>query len=164
MPEGEELGDTRPRPSGRRAAPASRAGALLAPALPLVAAAVAWLTRHRIGALVAVTGLAVVGMLVGAVALMQSSGGGAPENEAFTTIDDPRPSSTTPSTPSPFGPVLPTSAPPTALPEPSPEPDEIVEPPADDAPVEPTATPEPTDDHPGQGRGPKKPKGPGPTE
>ena len=161
MSEDEDLEDTLPRPRGRRAAPASPIGAMLAPVLPHVAASVAWLTRHRLGAVIAITVLAVVGMGAAGIALMQAVPGGTPGNEAFTSIDDPRPTSTTPASPSHYGPVLPTTAPPRPLstPTPTPAPDEIVEPPVDaDEPVEPTVAPEAPDDHPGQGRGPKKPR------
>ncbi|MBM7831959.1 hypothetical protein JOE59_002664 [Agromyces cerinus] len=163
MSEHEEPDDVSRRPSGRRAAPASRVGTMLEPALPYVAASVAWLSRHRLGAMIAATGLAVVVMGAAGVALMQAPGGGAPGNEASTSIGDPRPTSTTPAAPSPYGPVLPTPVPPTPVPTPTPTtaPDEIVEPPVDDEPVEPiepTATPEDPDDHPGQGKGPKKPR------
>jgi len=161
MSEHDEPGDTPRRPRGRRAAPASRVGALLEPVLPYLAASVAWLTRHRLGAVVATTALAVIGMGAAGIALMQGPAGGAPGNEASTSIDEPRPTSTTPAAPSHYGPVLPTPAPPKPIATtPAPEPDEIVEPPLDgDEPVEPTTTPEDPDDHPGQGKGPKKPRG-----
>ena len=162
MSEHDEPDDAARRPSGRRAAPASRVGTMLEPVLPYVATSMAWLTRHRLGAMIAATGLAVVVMGGAGVALMQAAGGGAPGNEASTSIEEPRPTSTTPAAPSPYGPVLPTPVPPSATPTeppPSVEPDEIVEPPLDDdVQVEPTATPEPADDHPGQGKGPKKPR------
>jgi hypothetical protein len=161
MSDDEDLEDTRPRPRGRRAAPPSRVGALLEPVLPYLAASVAWLTRHRLGAVIAITSLAVVAMGAAGIALMQGPVGGAPGNEASTSIDEPRPTSTTPAAPSHYGPVLPTPAPPRPIstPTPTPVPDELVEPPLDgDEPVEPTAAPEVPDDHPGQGRGPKKPR------
>ncbi|KRC61944.1 hypothetical protein ASE14_14295 [Agromyces sp. Root81] len=134
---------------------------MLEPLLPYVAASVTWLTRHRLAAAIGVTGLAVAVMGVAGIALMQNVGGGAPGTEASTSIDDPRPTSTTPATPSRYGPVLPTSAPPTPVPsEPTePSPEEAEEPPVDGGtPTEPTASPETPDDHPGQGRGPKKPR------
>lgn len=162
MSEHDEPDDTPRRPRGRRAAPASRVGAMLEPVLPYAAASVAWLTRHRLAAVIAITGLAVVGMGATGFALMQSSVGGAPGNEASTSIDEPRPTSTTPAAPSPYGPVLPTPAPPkpVATPSPAPAPDESDETPVDDDGLTvPTATPEAPDDHPGQGKGPKKPRG-----
>jgi hypothetical protein len=160
MSEHDEPDATPRRPRGRRAAPASRVGAMLEPVLPYLAASVAWLTRHRLGAVIAITGLAVVGMGAAGIALMQGPAGGAPDNEASTSIEDPRPTSTTPAAPSPYGPVLPTPAPPkpVATPAPTPVPDESVEPPVGDEPAPPTATPEDPDDHPGQGKGPKKPR------
>lgn len=162
MSEHDGLGDASRRPRGRRAAPASRIGTMLEPVLPYVAASVAWLTRHRLGAMISATGLVVVIMGGAGIALMQAPGGSGPGNEASTSIDDPRPTSKTPVAPSPYGPVLPTPVPPTPVPTPTPAPDEIVEPPVDDdepvEPIEPTATPETPDDHPGQGRGPKKPR------
>jgi len=159
--EHDESDEAERRPRGRRAAPASPVGAMLEPVLPFVAASAAWLERHRLGAAIAVTGLVVAVMGVAGVTLMQGTGGAAPGNEASTSVDDPRPTSTTPVAPSRYGPVLPTSAPPTPIPsEPTePMPDEVVEPPTDDdAPTEPTAAPETPDDHPGQGKGPKKPR------
>lgn len=148
------------RPRGRRAAPPSRLGAMLEPVLPFAAASVAWLARHRLGAVIAITGLAVVGMGAAGIAMMQAPAGGGPGNEASTSFDEPRPTSTTPAAPSRYGPVLPTPAPPRPIstPTPTPVPDETVEPPDGDEPVEPTVVPETPDDHPGQGRGPKKPR------
>jgi hypothetical protein len=150
------------RPRGRRAAPASRVGAMLEPVLPYLAASAAWLTRHRLGAVIAITGLAVAGMGAAGIALMQAPAGGAPDNEASTSIEDPRPSSTTPAAPSPYGPVLPTPTPappdPVETSAPIPVPEEIVEPPVGDEPAPPTATPEDPDDHPGQGKGRKRPR------
>ncbi|WP_147305640.1 hypothetical protein [Agromyces sp. Root1464] len=160
MSEHDEPDDPSRRPRGRRAAPPSRLGAMLEPALPFAAASVAWLARHRLGAVIAVTVLAVVGMVASGIALMQAPVGG-PGNEASTSLEEPRPTSTTPAAPSHYGPVLPTPAPPRPIstPTPTPVPDEVVEPPLDgDEPVEPTVAPEAPDDHPGQGRGPKKPR------
>ena len=162
MSEHDEPDDTPRRPRGRRAAPASRISVMLEPVLPIASTSVEWLSRHRLSAVIAVTSLAVVGMGAAGIALMQAPVGGAPGNEASTSIEESRPTSTTPAAPSPYGPVLPTPAPPkpVATPTPTPVPDEIVEPPVDgDGLTEPTAAPEEPDDHPGQGKGPKKPRG-----
>jgi hypothetical protein len=160
----EERSEPPLRPRGRRAAPKSRVATALEPLAPALAAVTAWISAHRLGAMIGVCGLATVAMLGGGIALIQSSGVGAPEpgpdaDSSFSMLDDPRPTSATPSAPSPFGPILPTPAPPTALPTPNPE--EVVEPPVGDEPVvEPTPTAEPGPaDPPGRGNGPKKPKG-----
>lgn len=153
-PNGVEL-----RPRGRRAAPTSPAIGLVAPLLPFLATSVAWVARHRLAAGLAVTGLATVAMLAGGIALMQPSGDAAADQEASTSVDDPRPTSTRPTAPSPYGPVLPTPAPPLSPPaETTPPVEGDDEAPVDDPVTEPTAAPEPDDDHPGQGKGPKKPK------
>ncbi|WP_156891246.1 hypothetical protein [Agromyces subbeticus] len=162
MPD-DELHDGRgpTRPRGRRAAPAASpsplAGAVTA-VLAIVAASAAWVSRNRLATGVAVTALATAGMLAGGMALMQPAGGSAPEQEASTSIDDPRPTSTRPTAPTPYGPVLPTPVPPTSPPAETTPPAESVEPPVDDPAPEPTTAPEPGDDHPGQGKGPKKPR------
>lgn len=163
MPDDELNDDRGPiRPRGRRAAPAASASpvaGLLAPMLPMVAGSAAWVSRHRLAAGLAVAGLATAGMLAGGIALMQPAGGSAPEQEASTSIDDPRPTSTRPTAPTPYGPVLPTPVPPTSPPaETAPPVEGVDEPPVDDAVPEPTTAPEPGDDHPGQGKGPKKPR------
>ena len=158
------------RPRGRRAAPRSRFATALEPLAPAVAATTAWLSKHRLGALITAASLATVAMLGGGIALIQSAGAGAGASgdnrdggDPYSMLDDPRPTSTAPAGPSPFGPILPTSAPatpaPTPTPTPTPAPGEVVEPPVVDEPiVEPTPTP---DSEPGAGRGngPKKPKG-----
>jgi hypothetical protein len=157
------------RPRGRRAAPRSRVAIALEPFAPAVAATTAWLSKHRLGALIAAASLATVAMLGGGIALIQSAGAGAGASgdnrdggDPYSMLDDPRPTSTAPAGPSPFGPILPTPAPrpatPTPTPTPTPSPDDAIEPPAVDEPVvEPEPTTEP--DPPGRGNGPKKPKG-----
>lgn len=162
MPEIDEDRGERPlRPRGRRAAPKSALARVVEPLAPALAAATTWVSTHRLGAMIAVCSIATVAMLGGGIALIQSSGAGAPEPDAdsYSMLDDPRPTTTTPAAPSPFGPILPTPAPPTAVPVP--EPDEAVGPPVDE-PVDepaPSAEPEPDPgDGPGRGNGPKKPK------
>ena len=168
MPEFDERPSERSlRPRGRRAAPKSPLATALEPLAPAAAATTAWLSKHRVGALIAGASLATVAMLGGGIALIQSAGAGPGASDpgddggSYSMLDDPRPTSTAPAGPSPFGPILPTPAPPssTPTPTPTPAPDEVVEPPVADEPVvEPTPSPD-TDDPPGRGNGPKKPKG-----
>lgn len=168
MPEFDERPSERSlRPRGRRAAPKSPLATALESLAPAVAATTAWLSKHRLGALIAAASLATVAMLGGGIALIQSAGTGAGASEpgddggSYSMLDDPRPTSTAPAGPSPFGPILPTPAPPSSTPTPTatPAPDEVVEPPVADEPVvEPTPSPD-TDETPGRGNGPKKPKG-----
>jgi hypothetical protein len=157
------------RPRGRRAAPKSPLATALEPLAPAVAATTAWLSKHRLGALIAGASLATVAMLGGGIALIQAAGGGAGTSDpgdgdgSYSMLDDPRPTSTAPAGPSSFGPILPTPAPPTSTPTPTPTPTpapgDVVEPPVADEPVvEPTPAPD-TDEDPGRGNGPKKPKG-----
>jgi hypothetical protein len=153
------------RPRGRRAAPKSRLATALEPLAPALAATTAWLSKHRLGALIAAASLATVAMLGGGIALIQSAGAGAgapgDDDGSYSMLDDPRPTSTAPAGPSRFGPILPTPKPGAATPTPTPpSPEAVVEPPVVDEPVvEPTPTTGPDPDGPGRGNGPKKPKG-----
>jgi hypothetical protein len=153
------------RPRGRRAAPKSSLATALEPLAPAVVATTAWLSKHRLGALIAAASVATVAMLGGGIALIQSAGAGAgapgDDGDSYSMLDDPRPTSTAPAGPSTFGPILPTPAPrsatPTPTPTPTPSPDDVVEQPVDEPVVEPAPSTEP--EPPGRGNGPKKPKG-----
>ncbi|WP_307042101.1 hypothetical protein [Agromyces ramosus] len=163
MPEFDEKQGERPlRPRGRRAAPKSRVARVVEPLAPTMAVATAWASTHRLGAMMAICGIATVAMLGGGIALIQQPGAGIsepePDADSYSMLDDPRPTTTAPAAPSPFGPILPTPAPPQAAPAPE-QPDEAVEPPVDEPIVEPAPSVEPgRGDGPGRGNGPKKPK------
>ncbi|MFF2493832.1 hypothetical protein [Agromyces sp. NPDC058064] len=160
-------GERRTRPRGRRAAePASatakRLDAVAARLAPAFAATVGWVTAHRAVALTGATALLSIGIIAGGAAVIQA-GTGAPDTEASSELQTPRPTPNAPANSQAFPPVLPTATP--AAPEPTTAPDEPTDEPVADEPdepaVEPTVepTPEPEDDHPGRGQGPKKPKG-----
>ncbi len=113
MPETEkERGEGPLRPRGRRAAPKSAVATALAPVAPYVTAVAAWLSNHRLAALIAATSVATVGMIGGGIAVIQSAAITEPDRDAAPELDDSRPTSTEPADPSPFGPILPTPVPP----------------------------------------------------
>ena len=158
---------------GRRAAPKSRfatvSAAMLDPIAPLVARVAAWLSAHRLGALLTAAVLVALTAIGSGAALMRTVTETAFGEDAPPSTRDgrPTPDSTGAEGVSPFGPILPTSTPaepfripePTdapaeePAPEPAPEPEPTVQP-------EPSETPEPSDDHPGKGNGKGNPGGP----
>lgn len=162
--------DTLPR-RGRRAAPKSRfatlSATLLDPITPLAARAAAWLSAHRLGALLTVAVLVSIAAIGSGAALIRTASETAFGEDPSTSTRDgrPTPDSNDDDDLGPFGPILPTSTPaplfrtpqPTEAPSegsvPAPAPEPTVEP-------EPSATPESTDDHPGKGNGKGTPGGP----
>ncbi|UOQ90491.1 hypothetical protein MUN74_06135 [Agromyces endophyticus] len=137
----------------------------------LLAPAALWVRGHRQASVITGAGLVAVAMLGGAVALIGSTAGGQVD-EAAPSVQSPRPTPSTPPTSRAYPPILPTATPP-AAPSPSIVPDDPTVEPTDDPGVEPSAEPsaepdptvEPTQppvdegDHPGRGKGPKKPRG-----
>ncbi|GAA1807650.1 hypothetical protein [Agromyces neolithicus] len=159
---------------GRRAAPKSRFtllfAALLDPAAPLVARVAAWLSAHRLGALLTVSVIVAVIAIGSGAALMRTVSETAFSEDSQTSVRDgraaPEPGGTESDGPS--GPILPTPAPPLRVPEPTtgpsetaaptPEPGDLPEPTTE---PEPSDTPEPSTDHPGNnGKGKGTPGGP----
>ncbi len=158
---------------GRRAAPKSRfakiSATVLDPIAPLVARVAAWLSAHRLGALLTAAVLVALTAIGSGAALMRTVTESAFGEDATTSTREgrPTPDSTGAEGINPFGPILPTSTPaePFRIPEPTdesaqepapapaPAPEPTVQP-------EPTETPEPSDEHPGKGNG--KGKGGGP--
>ena len=150
---------------GRRAAPKSRfatlSAALLDPIAPLVARIAAWVSAHRLGALLTVAVVVAVTAIGSGAALMRTVSETAFSGDAGTSTREnrPTPESSDAEGSGPQGPILPTStpAPPFRIPEPTAAPSDAPEPTVPDS--EPTTEPEPSDtpvpttDHPGNGNG-----------
>ena len=163
---------------GRRAAPkslfATVSAALLDPIAPLVARIAAWLSAHRLGALLTAAVIVAVTAIGSGAALMRtvSETAFSEDSDTSTRENRPTPESTDAGADAegavgPQGPILPTStpAPPFRIPEPtaapSDEPAPTVPDPEPTAEPEPSDTPEPTTDHPGNnGKGKGTPGGP----
>ena len=150
---------------GRRAAPKSRfatlSAALLDPIAPLVARIAAWVSAHRLGALLTVAVVVAVTAIGSGAALMRTVSETAFSGDAGTSTREnrPTPESSDAEGSGPQGPILPTStpAPPFRIPEPTAAPSDAPEPTVPDSEPttepEPSDTPEPTTDPPGNGNG-----------
>ncbi|GAA1825735.1 hypothetical protein [Agromyces salentinus] len=165
--------DVRPfRVAAARASLARTAAATMTALRPRLMAATAWLRAQRLRVLVIATGIAVLALLGGTIALLQPAGTPQRPDDAAPAVGPSRPTSDDPAAPSTVAPG--TTPTPSPLDEPPPadpvedrptdpvnEPEESPEPATE---PEPTATPEPTsgtgrDTAPGQTKKPEKPAG-----
>lgn len=135
-----------------RARFAAAAAPVVASVEPRISAAGAWLFERRMHVLIVTATVATIAMIGGAVALISVTGDPRPAGEAATVIDAPRPTSTDPTAPSTFTPILPSPRPSHSAGPTSPAPPPAGEPaaPVTNPPAEPSADPEDTEPPPSE--------------